>query len=784
MRLLTDWLSEFTTIPDRTGPLADRLTDIGLEVDEVLRLDRAIENVVTARVVEAEYHPDRRDWTICHIESDGREARVVTAAPGVRPNQTYLWAPPGARIPEMDVESEEFRGVSSEGMLCSSRELGLTEEAQTLLRVPDEIPTGRPAVEVLDLRHPILELDLTPNRSDCLSHLGVARDFAAAEDQSLNDPRPESLPDGPPSDWEIRIDSPEDCWAYTGAEVTGVVVDDAEFSVQKRILKMGYRPLNNLVDLTNYALFEVGHPLHPFDGDKLHSPVVVRRASSGETLETLDGQQRELSTGDLVIADEEAPRALAGVMGGTSTQVDVSTDHLLLEAAYFDPGRIRSAASRHKLRTEASHRFERGTDEKQFDRCLARCLELIEQDPAQVQDELTVHRPVQAREKTAEPVRISLREDRFEELIGYGLSAEDKSSRLKRLGIDLEAENGAWECTPPSWRTDLHRPEDLVEEIVRLDGYENIPVSYPSLTIERTPTPEEDPEEDLRSFLAASGFHETLNFSFVGPSAHPFSDEGELRTLDNPLSRTRSTMRQSLLGGLLQTLERNVETGYEDLRLFGRVFPGAQRVEPLHLGLIATGRLHESEWHEQGRLFDFYDLKGLIQAMLARLGYESIDVTPGQQTGFKHERTGRIEVNGSHVGGLGEVQPELVEARIEQPVWAGELDLSSLPPIPTPRYETFSTQPVIKRDLDLVVDRDQTVGPMRRCIREEARWLQNLQIFDVYTGDPLPEDKKSVSFTLYFQAPERTLSDREANQVQERILDALRDQFGAYLRDE
>ncbi|MFB6354929.1 MAG: phenylalanine--tRNA ligase subunit beta, partial [bacterium] len=488
MRISTEWLGEFTDIPENITYLADRLTDIGLEVEQVIRLDRDIENVQVAEVIEAERHPDKPHLTICEVTSEDNQGQVVTAAPRVRPGYQYLWAIPGSRLPGQQIEKETMAGVESDGMLCSSRELGLTREAQTLLVIPEEFSPGSSAVEVLNLADPILELDLTPNRSDCLSHLGVARDFAAAEGLSLSDPRPKHPPEGPETEQSIRIDSPGDCPSYTGIQVQNVSTGDSPFHIQKRILKMGLRPLNNIVDITNYCLFEVGHPLHPFDADKLGDSVVIRKAYPDEELATLDGETRELNTDDLVIANDSNPVALAGIMGGQSTEVGRGTNNLFLEGAYFDPSSIRRGSNRHKLHTEASHRFERGTDPVDYRRSLYRCAELIQSDPLQ-DDDLTVHCPEESSTDDFDQTQIKFNPDQFNDLIGFNPGEDVMSDQLTRLGIEVEDKGDTWNLSIPYWRHDIQREEDIVEEIVRLHGYDKIPVEYPSISLQETPVP-------------------------------------------------------------------------------------------------------------------------------------------------------------------------------------------------------------------------------------------------------------------------------------------------------
>ncbi len=790
MRILTDWLAEFVELPTKTEELANRLTDIGLEVDSILNLDQLNQGVVSARVEEISPHPDRDDLKICQVTDGSASNQVVTAAPRVQSGQTYLWAPPGSILNGDRVEAIKFAGLNSEGLLCSSRELGLTAEAQTLLTLPGRVEPGEPAAQILDLEAPVFELDLTPNRSDCLSHLGVARDFAAAENLPLNDPRPDKLPAGvEDSAFEIEIEEPEACWSYTAVPIVGVNVTESSFEIQKRILKMGLRPLNNIVDITNYTLFEVGHPLHPFDADQIQSPVVVRYARRREKLVTLDDEERNLTPEDLVIADRRRPQALAGIMGGARSQVRETTDRVLLEGAYFEPTGIRSSAQAHKLSTEASHRFERGVDPKNYDRCLARCLQLFEQDPAQDTDQMQINKPASCRVKETPSVRISYDPQLFEQIIGYEVGPDKTSEQLQKLGLTVEQTAEKWQVNVPAWRSDLRRAEDLVEEVVRLQGYEQIPVTYPHLDSKRTPEHEVRLQAKTRNFLAHRGFNENINFSFLGPDEHHFAElpGEESLQLANPLAVTQKTMRQTLLDTLVTSFENNFAAGNEELSLFeiGRVFPGHREGESLHLALLTHAHIYENHWDDSNRYQDFFDVKGLLKQLFERLRLPPFQLNTAQVPGFTDEQSTIIMSVDRQVGRLGRISEDFLEHDYPGPVFAAELNLDALPELQQPRhYSGFSTQPPVKRDLDLVVDLDQQVEPLKNTIRESADWLEEINLFDLYRGEPLPADKKSVSFRLLFRAADRSLKDDEVNEVQDKILSALNQQYNAQLRDE
>ncbi len=785
MRILVDWLAEFVEIPDRVEELAERLTDIGLEVDGIIDFSQTNREIVSVVVNSVEPHPEQDHLKICELTDGQREARVVTAAPGVLQEGKYLWAPPGSLVGGKQVSTRSFVGVESQGMLCSSRELGLTREASTLLSLPADTDPGISAVRLLELDSPILELDLTPNRGDCLSHFGVARDYAAAEKLRLIDPRPEQLSGSGDSGLEITILDTESCPAYAGVQVENLQVAPSPLKIQTRILKTGLRPLNNLVDYTNYTLFELGHPLHPFDADRLNYPIIVRKARQGEKLVTLDGESRQLSADDLVIADKSQPRALAGVMGGASSQVTENTSNIMLEAACFDPIGIRQTANRHKLSTDASHRFERGVDRVDYKRALARCLQLLQQDPAQDREKLSFRQPVIEQPGKYCPVKVSFKPVSFEKLIGYSLSETAIKERLINLGITVVEKADSWRLEIPSWLGDLTRSEDIIEELVRLDGYQNIPVTYPQLSVERTPVPDRSEAAEIREYFINQGFNENINFSFIPEAEHYFGGSGETLKLANPLSSSQATMRRALLDSLLTSFEKNYAAGNQPLRLFelGTVFKPEVAGSQFNLAVILHDTIYTEEWDDNNRPVDFFDIKGLIEGLLQQLGYRGYNFSPACASGFVEGETARLEIAGKSIGLLGKVEEKILQNGRETAVYAVELEVSSLPDRRQMSYQEYSSHPAAKRDLDLVVDESQQVGEMLELVRQKSRWLEELKVFDLYSGPPLPEDKKSVSFRLKFRAEGRSLNDVEVNQVQEQILQALRERFGAYLRD-
>ncbi len=781
MNILIDWIREMTEVPEDPNYLADRLTDIGLEVEEVIRPAEQVDGLVAARVAEARRMKDKPQLTVCELEADGRTGTIVTAAPQVRPNAMYVWAPPGSRLPQGSIETEEIGGEPSEGMLCSSRELGLTREAHTLLRLADSVEPGADVVPVLDLDEAILSVDLTPNRPDCLSHLGVARDFAAAEGQDLRDPRPAELrtPDVEGT-VDVSIEDPEGCPAYYGLELADLPGSlETPWTVQTRLLRMGLRPLNPIVDLTNYVMFEVGHPLHPFDRDRLEGNLHVRTAGDDETFVGLDEEEYELRDSDLVIADESAPRALAGIMGGKRTGMSPSSQAVFLEAACFHPVRIRNTAGRLNLHTEASHRFERGVDPNGMERALARVLDLLDDEINT--EEIEVHRPVKERALEVETPSVQFVPDDIESTLGFSPDSDRARDQLEALGIGIDATNGEWTLQIPSWRHDLKRPADVIEEIVRLQGYQEVPVHHPVLSLDRTPVLGSERVRRLTSMLEAWGCQEAITFSFVSEDQHRFVESPPAHRLENPLSERQSTLRQSLLDGLVEVVETNQAVPDRTLRFYevGRVF-SEDGGEPTHLAWVMSRGRTRQRWDDASTSVDFYDLKGQCEALLERAGCEEYTFEAADRPGMVEGETARVMVRGRELGTLGRVEPEDSE---DPERYAAELNLDRLPSDEEISYEPYSRQPPVNRDLDLIMETDQPVGPVVDILQTGSR-VESVEVFDLYRGEPLARDEKSVSVNLRFRHPERTLSDDEVNEIQDELLNILRDEHGVRLREE
>ncbi len=783
MRLPIDWLSEFTTVPDNPEILAEQFTHIGLEVEEILRPAENHENLKLVRLVDTAPHPNRDELTICEIDDGQSTFRVVTTAGNLNFNSRYVWAPSGSQLKNQTIEKESLGGVESEGMLCSLAELGLTGSSGSLLELSNEFDPGDDPMDVLHFDCAILDIDLTPNRADCLSILGLARDYGAFLDQKVDVPdHPSPSYDGHATP-DVRIDAPDQCPKYRGMRIDRIPNGHSSPAIQRRLIQMGLQPHNPVVDLTNYVLFEEGNPLHAFDLDRLTPDIVVRKAYDEETLMTLDGTELELTSDHLVIADQNKPRALAGIMGGSSSAVTKATQQIFLEGAVFESSSIRRTGQKLKLHTDSSHRFERGVDPRNVKPSLYRFLELLK---VESDGSLEIHEPSKAGMNKDEITRVSFIPESYDSLVGYSLEANTIKDTFSRLGLEIEENDGEWSVTIPSWRHDLTRPEDLIEELLRMDGYHNVKSTHPIHSVAQSPTPSLRYSKTARNILARSGFNETVTFSFHSKNGARVSGKESFRQVTNPLSEEHAVLRQSILDSIVPVYQKNYEAGDDNIRLFeiGRVFPEDSEDEPEYLGIIASGNVNAEQWDQHHRTFDFYDLKGIIEQVLRANGHQSVDTIPDGQTGFEPNRCAQVSVEGVGIGHIGQIRSSIFDFNLDTPCWGAELNLSALPQTESISYNSFSKEPFVKRDLDLVVDQSTYARELLKSIREAGKWLERIEIFDLYRGDPLPDDKKSISFRLYFRANTRTLSDKEVNETQETILNELRSNHGASLRDE
>ena len=807
MRISVNWLSEYVDVAGLAGGAADlarRLTAVGLEVEAVERVGQGLGGVVAARILASEKHPNAEKLSVTTIDAGGAAPlQVVCGAKNYQVGDVVPLATVGTVLPGgMKIEKAKLRGVESFGMLCSAKELGLSPDATGLLILDRTLAPGTPVAKALGLADVLLEVNVTPNRPDALSHLGIAREVAAALGTKVRSPAPRLAEEGAPARdaAKVRIEAPDRCARYAARVIEGVKIGPSPLWLARRLESCGVRSISNVVDATNFVLLELGHPLHAFDLDQVAGhEIVVRTARPGEKITTLDGKERALSTEDLLIADRDRGSALAGVMGGGDSEISPGTSRVLLESAWFQPGGIRRTSRRHGLKTEASYRFERGADPGMVIPAVDRCAALIaELAGGTVRPGVVDCHP---REVSAPEVR--LRWARPAQLLGMEIPREDARKILANLGfaeLASDAEGATWQV--PSWRADVSIEEDLVEEIVRTKGYEAIPESLPHGASD---TPAEPVEARavgrIRAALEASGFAEAVNFSFVAERElapfehHVVTGDGSGRAvgiaLKNPISADLSVMRTTLVPSLLKNVAHNLRQRTGDARLYeiASVYhPGPNpkdrpSSEAVQVAGVIVGRRSPIGWAAGSDPADFHDAKAAVAGVLEALGAEVRWQPRGDS--WLHPRTSATLLAGEDVvGDVGELHPRVAAAfELPRGVLAFRLSLDALLRAArlVPQHRPIPRFPAVLRDLAVVLDDAAAAAEVEALVREEPL-VEAVTLFDVYRGAPLPAGKKNLAFAIAYRAPDRTLTDAEADAAHARIVKRLAEKLGAELR--
>jgi phenylalanyl-tRNA synthetase beta chain len=812
VRISLKWLAELVALPP-VEELATGLTSVGLEVEGVEHLGANLAGVVAARIVSSQPHPNADKLSVTSVDAGrGEPLQIVCGAKNYQVGDLVPLATVGAVLPGgQKIERAKLRGVESSGMLCSARELGLSVDAAGLLILPAQIRPGTPVAEALELNDTILEVNVTPNRPDALSHMGIAREVAARFGARLNPARQVELPlDGKAVEGlvKVRIESPERCHRYAARVVEGVRVGPSPAWLARRLESCGVRSISNVVDATNLVLLELGHPLHAFDLDKVGgAEIVVRNARAGERLGTLDGKDRALDADDLVIADRDRASALAGVMGGAHSEIGPQSSRILLESAFFAPAGIRRTARRHDLHSEASHRFERGADPEAVLPALDRCAALI----AQLAGGSVCRGRVDVHARPSRPTLVALRWDRPAAVLGAPVSRDWAHRVLISLGfVEGEADDRQGTFRVPSWRVDIGREEDLIEEIARCTGYDAIPETLPGLGDPRPALSSAAAAVGrIREVMAAGGFSEAVNFSFVAPkdleNVHRAGSAPPALALKNPLSAEQSVMRTSLIPGLLRNLELNLHQRVEALRLYelGRLYlprsgspdrnPAVgPALEPQRLAAVIAGPRSPVGWAAGRDATDFYDAKSAVEALLEGLGiagggFALLEAKPeifGAAPFHPRHAAAVMAADGTALGAVGEVHPAVADGfGVPRGVLLIDLDADRLVALSraVPTFGGVPRFPAVLRDLAVVLDDAVPAGQVLELVRAASPdgLVEEVTLFDVYRGAPLPAGKKNLALAIRYRAPDRTLTDEETGRIHDAIVATLGAKLGA-----
>jgi phenylalanyl-tRNA synthetase beta chain len=801
MKVTLNWLREFVPIELPLSRLAERLALAGLEVDSVN--EQGTELVTIARITRIDPHPHSDHLVVCYVTTGGEALPVVCGATNMKAGDLVALAPEGAVLPsEQRVERLEIRGQLSCGMLCSEAELGLSQDHSGLLILPGDAPLGAALFSFLGLRDTILDIAVTPNRGDCLSVLGLAREIAALTGASLHARKPWVRERGAVITEQARvsIEDPDLCPRYAARVVTGVQVAPSPAWMRWRLEAVGIRSLNNLVDVTNYVMIERGQPLHAFDLPSLAgAEIIVRRAREIPTIKTLDGQERRLTPDDLLICDRDRGVAIAGLMGGENSEVREQTTALLLESAYFVPETVRRTARRLGLRSEASYRFERGVDPQGTVLALNRAVELLTQlVGGQISRGIidVCPRPLAL-------AQVSLRTARVSSFLGTKVDKQEIKRCLHTLGLKVAREQrGAWRVTIPSYRADLTQEADLIEEIARLRGYDTLPTLLPQTEVqEKRPDPESLWSKRIRLCLAAQGLAETLSMSFTSArlnSLFPGLVPGSLPiALLNPLSTEDAEMRRSLLGNLLRILQLNLRQGESGVATFelGKVFyrenGGSfidQKQERLNLAGVLYGCWPATGIGQEGRRIEFADLKGVLDALWQELHYATpVRWQRANEIPFLHPgKAAVLSTDGTVLGVAGALHPTLcTELDLHESPWVCELDFALLlrQARPVAPYQPLPRFPVVVRDVAIVADEELPVQAVVDAVQAlNNPLIVHIRLFDLYRGDPIPAHKKSLAYSIAYRATDRTLTATEVNTLHAQVVDHLVRTLGLEVR--
>jgi phenylalanyl-tRNA synthetase beta chain len=791
MKFSENWLRELVEINADRAELARALTMAGLEVEELTPLGENLDGVVVAEIIAAEKHPEADRLQVCQVEAgQGAPLQIVCGAPNARVGIRVPLAMIGARLPGgVSIKAAKLRGVESSGMLCSAKELGIDADASGLLELPAGAPIGQPLASYLGLPDASFELKLTPNRPDCLGLVGLAHDVAALFGSAVKQPAQATAAVTGQARRGLRLEAGKDAPRYLGRVVEGIdPLARTPLWLAERLRRAGLRPISAVVDITNYVMLELGQPLHAFDNDRLEGDIVVRHARGGETLKLLDGNEARLDEGFVLIADDKKALAVAGVMGGFDSRVTDTTRNIFLESAHFVPAAIMGRARKLGLHTEASHRFERGVDPALPQRALERATELL----------LAIAGgragPVLLAENLADlslPAPVNLRRARLARVLGVAVADAEVTRIFTALGMQVETTAEGWQITAPSSRFDIEREEDLIEEVARIFGYDNIPTLTPAGALTLAVEPEARIGElALREQLAARGYYEAVNLSFV--SADLLASWGfneRLVPLANPLSADLAVMRPSLLPGLIETLRHNRARQQERVRLFevARAFgAGDPPVETPSLAVVACGAARAEQWGEPSRQLDFHDLKGDLDALVAWGGQPlRWGVHADQLPGWLHPGRGaRVARDGVTVGYLGALHPQLAKALDLGPdVHVMELVLEPLLARRLPRSQPVPRFPAVRRDIALDLPEAVHWSQIEQLVRDTlGERLKELRLFDRYSGKGVEAGRKSLAMGLILQDASRTLTDDDADRCVREAVAALEQTCKARLR--
>lgn len=791
MKFSKNWLHEWLEKPIATEDLLEQLPMLGHEVDSAEAVAGEFTGVIVAEVIACEQHPNADRLRLCKVNSGVETINIVCGGKNVRTGLKVALATVGAVLPgNFKIKKGKIRGEESLGMLCSEVELGMAETSDGIMELAANAPVGTNIREYLNLDDISIEVDLTPNRGDCLSVQGIAREVAAKNNLGFNAVAIKEQAPAIDATVHVEIAEPTACPLYVGRVIKNINNQaESPLWLKEKLRRSGLRPKSPVVDVTNYVLLELGQPMHAFDLDKLNGHVGVRFAKEGEVLTLLSEDEIKLKANTLVIADDKQAIAMAGVMGGLESSCTETTKNIFLESALFMPEKIAGIARQYGLHTDSSHRFERGVDPelpiKAIERATELLLEIVGGEAGPVSEK-------QSEVNLPKKQTISLSENKVEQLLGVSLEKTKISTLLTSLHMQVKETKDGWEVLAPSFRYDISHAEDLIEEIVRFYGYNNIPLHHPTSPVGfLTQKETERSPKDWRQCLVGLGYHEAITYSFVDPKSQQLLEPHlDALTLSNPISAELATMRTSLWTGLLQAVKHNQHRQQPRVRLFeiGKrfVLKGEELTQEEMIAGVITATDISEQWGQTSRKVDFYDSKGHVEALLELTGNKSVfSYEAAEHSALHPGQSSRLIYNEKEAGWLGALHPQIQQKLgLSGPVFLFEISQDALNKAVLPKFAGLSKFPSIRRDLALLVKNEVTAAELAKVAQVEAKsLLTDFTIFDVYEGKELPKGHKSIAVALTLQDKERTLVDDEVNNLMVRVIKALEEQLQASLRE-
>jgi phenylalanyl-tRNA synthetase beta chain len=793
MKISEQWLREWVSPDLDSKQIAHQLTMAGLEVDSISPVAGKFNDVVVGLVEQVTPHPEADRLSICQVDiGKGELLSIVCGANNVRSNLKVAVATIGSILPNgLKIEKTQLRGEMSEGMLCSSDELGLSDSAEGILELDEDAPVGKDLRNYLALDDVVIDIDLTPNRADCLSVMGIAREVATLNSMSyesvqINEVKPEI-----DAKVSITIDDYEYCGLYCARVVRNIRQNAKTPSwIKERLRRSGIRPIHPVVDVTNYVMLELGQPMHAFDLAKVANGIHVRLANKDEPLTLLDGSEALLREDTLVIADGEKALAIAGVMGGQESAVNEMTVDIFLESAFFNPVKIAGVARSYGLSTDSSHRFERGVDPNLQVQAIERATELLLEIVGGQQGQLLCQKQDISLPQKRE---VKLRPSRVNKLLGVEIAEDDMLQVLAGLGMDVSCQQSTWDVLVPTHRFDIAIEADLIEEIGRIYGYDNLHEQQIMASLSVNKTSETiDVSHHVAKHLSHQAYSETISYSFVDPKLQAliYPDQ-QVKQLINPISSELSQMRLGLWPGLLASLIYNQHRQVNDLKLFETgltfKFEGSQLLQKTQVGGLIAGKVHENQWNQSTRDVDFYDIKGDIDALLASIArFKTVKYLAAEHPALHPGQSAHIMIDDEYAGICGALHPNLARVLdISTPVFLFELSIDALCRSPRAQYKSISKYPMIRRDLAFLANHMISADEIKEQLLAQDcdNCLQRVDIFDVYSGEGIPEGKKSIALGLTLQHPSRTLIDDEINQFVAAIIKRLGENLKLQLRE-